>query len=175
MRRSFIFFVTISFLFIVFAYFSHERLLGVKPSVSPPVLENVQSEPFAVTVGIKKIPVTLAADAVSREQGLSGTHALEKGTGKLFVFEEEGPYGFWMKEMEYAIDMLWFTTEGRLVHIQPHATPETYPTLFTPPEDALYVLEINAGESARAGLQLGDYMTLSQSLQRCLEEHCYIK
>ncbi len=135
----------------------------------------VSEDTFSVTIGTTRFPVTLAVDTDARMRGLSGTESLPVGTGKLFVFETADTHAFWMKDMHYAIDMLWFTAEGRLVHIQPYATPASYPQLFAPQEPALYVLELNAGESARNGLQLGDRMQLSESITNCLAEDCYIE
>ena len=51
-------------------------------------------------------PVELAVTSEQRAQGLSGRVFLDFGTGMLFVFEAESRLRFWMKEMEFPLDMV---------------------------------------------------------------------
>jgi uncharacterized membrane protein (UPF0127 family) len=93
------------------------------------------------------IPVNIADTVELREQGLSGTTSLPKGTGKLFIFDTPGVYGFWMKGMHYPIDIVWIDESWRVVGLTTNATPESYPTIFYPPASVRYVLELNSGET----------------------------
>jgi uncharacterized membrane protein (UPF0127 family) len=91
-----------------------------------------------------------------RVQGLSGRESLAPGTGLLFVFDSEGDWGIWMKDMLISIDILWINSDKEVVHIEENISPDTYPTSFRSPDPALYVLEINAGEAQSADISVGD-------------------
>ncbi|MDO8489971.1 MAG: DUF192 domain-containing protein [bacterium] len=97
----------------------------------------------------------------TREQGLSGRESLPDGTGMLFVFDQPDRYGFWMKDMKFAIDMLWLDEQGKVVFSVPNAQPSSYPAVFTPPSVSAYVVELPAGEVKKAGIGKGDIFDLS--------------
>jgi poly-gamma-glutamate capsule biosynthesis protein CapA/YwtB (metallophosphatase superfamily) len=87
-----------------------------------------------------------------RTKGLSGTDELPAGEGLLFAFDEPGRHGFWMKDMNYPIDILWFDSQFRLVHKELSVDPSTYPHVFYPDRNALYVLETRVGELTNMSL-----------------------
>src|ERR1043166_4776967 len=63
------------------------------------------------TISIDGAPVVVevASTETQREQGLSGRSALPSGRGMLFVFDADAEWGFWMKDMSFAIDMVWLS------------------------------------------------------------------
>jgi len=92
-------------------------------------------------------------------RGLGGRESLPDGRGMLFVFPDSGPHGFWMKDMLIPIDIIWISTEGRVVDIQT-AQPEpgvADPQLkrYSPNGEAKYVLEVRAGLAAEKGVNVG--------------------
>ncbi len=107
-------------------------------------------------------PVELAVEPEDRFQGLSGRAFLDSGTGMLFVFEEEDRLRFWMREMEFSLDIIWIDAECRVVDISENVpapdpgTPLDALPRYSPDAPARYVLEINGGESAARGLGAGD-------------------
>lgn len=103
--------------------------------------------------------VEIASTDKSRVQGLSGRDGLAPGTGMLFVFPAAGFDCFWMKDMKFDIDMLWFDDNQNLVHVQENASKSTYPNNFCPQTAAQYVLEVPAGTVKQLGLQIGDRFT----------------
>lgn len=92
----------------------------------------------------------------SRSRGLSGRPSLDEGTGMLFVFEEDGMHGFWMKDMNFPIDMLWLDADKKIIFIAAGVPPESYPQTFAPSAPARYVLEVPAGWAERNGVRVGD-------------------
>jgi uncharacterized membrane protein (UPF0127 family) len=91
----------------------------------------------------------------SRELGLSGRNTLKEGRGMLFVFPQAGRYGFWMKDMNFPIDILWINEQGVVVHVVENAKPEDYPAQYVNTPDALYVLELSANRARALGIYLG--------------------
>lgn len=97
------------------------------------------------------------ADTVeARAQGLSGRRELLEGSGMWFVFEEEGEYGFWMKDMRFSIDIIWLDARLRIVDMWENASPDSFPEVVMPKVPARYVLEVPAGFAAAHSLAVGD-------------------
>ncbi|HEY0908385.1 MAG TPA: DUF192 domain-containing protein [Candidatus Paceibacterota bacterium] len=121
-----------------------------------PVRENA-----AVTLNGAVFKAIVADTPASRERGLSGSKPLASDEAMLFVFEIPDDVGFWMKDMNYSIDIVWLDANMKVIHIEKDVAPETYPTVFYPEGAALYVLEFSAGTADRIGLKLGDIASAS--------------
>lgn len=76
--------------------------------------------------------VTVLERQGERERGLSGRESLAPTEGMLFVFPESGYHAFWMKDMQFPIDIIWVAADGTIVDIAPVVRPETYPKTFEP-------------------------------------------
>lgn len=110
-----------------------------------------------VKIGNVTIEVEVADTPLAREKGLSGRESLEENRGMLFVFPKKGYYSFWMKEMNFPIDIIWIA-DDKIVDIAP-----SVPTLageflktYQPKEPVNFVLEVNAGFSESHSLKVGD-------------------
>jgi uncharacterized membrane protein (UPF0127 family) len=109
-----------------------------------------------VNIAGQKVKVELALSVLERMQGLSGRQNLDEGTGMLFVFEKLGVYPFWMKDMNFSIDIIWLGQDQKIVYIKKNASPESYPEVFDPQVDAMYILEVPAGFGDKNNLKVGD-------------------
>jgi len=98
-----------------------------------------------VLVNNKLFYLEIADTPKEREQGLSGRDSLPKENGLFFVFDRPDYYGFWMKEMKFPIDIVWFNEKKEVVGITRNLKPESYPKVFYPPQKIKYALEVNAG------------------------------
>jgi uncharacterized membrane protein (UPF0127 family) len=132
---------------------SHHRAL-----VAAVVSDSIYNK--TLTAGSLTIPVSVADTEAAREQGLSDTASLPAQAGKLFVFQAPGMPGFWMKDMEYGLDFVWFDSNLKIVSITTDVAANTYPKIFYPSQPVLYVLEVNAGFSAQHNLAVGEQFTL---------------
>lgn len=113
-----------------------------------------------ITVAGQYIIAEIANSEAQRQQGLSGRSSLAQGHGMLFVFNEPGLYGFWMKDMHFSIDILFADAQGTIVTIASNVAPETFPKSFNPASPALYVLELPAGYAQEHGIGLGSKIVL---------------
>ena len=96
-----------------------------------------------------------------REKGLSKQESMALNWGMLFVFEKNSPWAFWMKDMKFAIDIIWIDENKKIVHIFENVSPEPRKKdkdliIYKPPVDSRYVLEINAGLAKLHNIQPGD-------------------
>ena len=112
-----------------------------------------------IQIGDTRVKVEVADTDIKREKGLSGRESLAENEGMLFVFKEPGTYGFWMKDMNFAIDILWIDKDKRVVEIMQNVAPDTFPETFYPKEPIQYVLETNAGWTNKHDIIPGDIVT----------------
>lgn len=141
------------------------------PSTETPATPETGDSQPRVTIGDASFLVEVADTPASQQQGLSGRESLAEGTGMLFVFDKERPLTFWMKEMNFPLDMVWIDASCTVVDIsrdvpipEPGQTLADLPT-YGPETPAMYVLEINAGASADAGFGPGDSAAFTGGLE----------
>jgi len=117
----------------------------------------IAGEPFTVE---------LAVAPADRRRGLMHRAGLPAGHGMLFVYAEEGSRAFWMKNVDFPIDILFLDREGALVDLTHQAAPchrDPCP-LYRSQLPARYVLELPAGTAERLGLQPGRQLALPDAL-----------
>lgn len=102
-----------------------------------------------LTIGSTTIKAEIADTDAAQEKGLSGRFSLPEGQGMLFVFDEPGAWGIWMKDMNFPIDIVFVDEAGGVVSVEKNISPDTYqqnpPKIFYPPLAVKYVLELPAG------------------------------
>lgn len=108
-----------------------------------------------------KFAVTVADTTEERIQGLSGSSSLPAMTGMLFDFPESAQQCIWMKEMNYAIDIVWMDSAGRVTDIKEHVSLDTYPKeQFCSSGATTFVLELPAGSIEAHDVGVGDKATI---------------
>ena len=138
---------------VVFAF----QLLANSNGISP----IATSERGVVTFENATISVEIADTAFTRMRGLSGHAPLLADEGMLFIFDEPGVYGFWMKDMLFPIDIIWLDANRNVVHIKSNADPSSYPESFAPEMPAQFVLEVTAGYTNANGIEIGSVATIT--------------
>ena len=119
--------------------------------------EIVYSHAIVTTSSGEKIPVEVADTLKKRSLGLGKRPSLKKGWGMLFVFEKREPHRFWMKDMQFPLDIIWLDNH-RIVHIINNAKPPNSgdePEAMTSPVPVNFVLEIAAGRALKLRLKTG--------------------
>jgi len=130
-------------------------IIGVVGMMSIP--KDVKLEQAEFPMGIIKIDdVTLQvqiADTKSLQtRGLMFQEKLPYDQGMLFIFEGDYTRSMWMLNMQFALDLIWIDSDGKVVHIEKDAQPcksalETMACTFTNGngKPAKYVLEVTSG------------------------------
>ena len=121
----------------------------------------VFTNPVDPTITIKghRWQIEVADELVEQERGLSGRLRLPPDNGMLFIYSQPAKYGFWMKDMKFALDLIWIKN-NQIISINEKITPETYPAFFYAPEAVDMVLEINAGDVEKFNIKAGDYVKI---------------
>lgn len=109
-----------------------------------------------LTIDGQRLNVVTASTSEDRARGLSGRERLGNREGMLFVFDSPSPYCFWMKDMNFPIDIIWLDSNKKVVTVKENATPESYPEPFCPSQEAQYVLEVASGKADEWGITVGD-------------------
>ena len=107
-------------------------------------------------IGEQILKVDLALTRGEQEQGLSGREGLRNDGGMLFIFSKSSVNYFWMKDMNFPIDIIWIDQNLKIIYIKKDAQPSSYPNSFGPGVDNLYVLEVSDGFSEKNNLKEGD-------------------
>ena len=110
----------------------------------------------------QELRLIVAKDEKSRMNGLSGRRSLNENTGMLFVFDKKDTYGFWMKNMNFPIDII-FLDGNKVVDIkknvpEPKSENAELP-VYRPKKPANYVLEVNTGVADKLKITEGSTIT----------------
>lgn len=153
MQKLFTFLVIIGASFFFYYLYAEQQGLPLIPGLGAPTMPTVR----IATVPIR---VEVADTAAERERGLSGRDWLESTDGMLFIFDETDYHTIWMKDMRFAIDVIWINADLVVVDITRDLRPDTYPRLFEPRVPAQFSIEVNANHAEAFGIRVGDEVTV---------------
>lgn len=94
--------------------------------------------------GSAKFKIEIADDDKERAQGLMFRRSMPKYAGMLFVYRSPRRVGFWMRNTEIPLDMLFFGQDGVSKRLHENAIPHDETVIDGGP-DIQYILEINGG------------------------------
>jgi uncharacterized membrane protein (UPF0127 family) len=110
-----------------------------------------------VYIGNTCIRVDIVDSGREREQGLMFRDGLDEDQGMLFIFEKEGKYCFWMKNMNFPLDIIWINRDNKIVDIKKNVPcSQDNLEVLVPNDSAIYVLEVNAGFADKNKIEIGD-------------------
>ncbi len=129
----------------------------IQKQSEPDVVSNTSIQVTAlVTAPAGSVYVRIADNDEERRLGLSYFKSLPINQGMFFKFDTARTYAFWMKDMNFPIDIVWLKSIGngyyQVVYTVENATPGSYPQRFTPDTPADAVLEVNAFQSRYLGI-----------------------
>jgi len=115
-----------------------------------------------VELGGETFKVEIADTAEKQALGLMFRDSMPDDEGMIFIFPNEAPRSFWMKNTRIPLDIMYFDKDLKMVSISADTPPcrvsrcPSYPS--TGP--AMYVLELNAGKASELGVGPGDVLTI---------------
>jgi len=101
------------------------------------------------------LDIEIASTDYEVQTGLMYREEMADQQGMLFVFEEEAPHSFYMKNTLIPLDILFIDRELTIVNIHRDAQPLNEAGIPSG-GPVQYVLEVKAGMSDRWGLEVGD-------------------
>ncbi|GGN98660.1 DUF192 domain-containing protein [Haloarcula pellucida] len=143
---------------------------GTTGTASGTTTETATQSENATTVAVRDdaerlatVEVRIADTGPKRYLGLSNTTSLEPNEGMLFVHDEEGEYGYVMRDMDFPLDIIFVDANGTITTIHhaplpPEGTSESELKEYS--GQGKYVLEVNRGWANRTGVTVGDRVEL---------------
>ncbi len=131
------------------------------------IAEATDAEELLTAIPEERIlTVEVVNTAHSTTQGLSGRSEIG-AEGMLFIFPTSENRYFWMKDMQFDLDMIWINNNivvaiSKNVPKPPQDTPDNRLETYSPNQDADMVLEVNAGDAEKFNIQPGDVVQLVQ-------------
>jgi uncharacterized membrane protein (UPF0127 family) len=107
-------------------------------------------------VGEKVFLINTVSTAALKSLGLSYTKKICDNCGMLFVFEEADYHSFWMKDMNYDLDIVFIDQDKNISEVFKNVKKENFPEKIQNKNIAQYVLEINSGAFDKYDLNIGD-------------------
>ncbi len=126
-------------------------IVGIISIPSESKLESVEFPRGMIMVDDVLLEVQIADTQPRQVRGLMFQEQLPPDEGMIFVFDFAAKHSLWMLNMQFSLDMIWFDSEGRVVHIEQDVPPcKTVLEITTcqsvvPSTDSLYVLEVTTG------------------------------
>lgn len=115
-------------------------------------------------IEISTIDIEIAETRLETAQGMMYRTRLEPDQGMLFVFPFERPQSFWMKNTQIPLDIIFINSNMQIVTIHRDAAPfdeSSYPSS----EPAKFVVEVNSGYTKEHGINVGDKIKWSETLE----------
>ena len=114
-----------------------------------------------INIGKENFNVEVATTVPQWVQGLSGRTNLHQKSGLLFAYKDEVVRSFWMKDMNFPIDIILFNKDKKVVGILKDLPAPSGGVTFTLPKYSsrvpiTYALEVNAGMSQN--INVGDIL-----------------
>lgn len=106
-----------------------------------------------ITIGNKSYQVSLAETEEEQMKGLQGVHTLPEDEGVLFVFEEPGEVGFWMKDTLIQLDIIYINDDDEVIAVEQGVPGDETILEYS---DVKYVLEVNKD----SGIKIGDELDI---------------
>ena len=109
-----------------------------------------------IKINGREFQARLAASPAERIRGLSGESYLCEDCAMLFLFPQAGNYQFWMRDMQFDVDMAWINGL-KVIQIDANvAYQRGAEEIRSSGSPADKVLEFPAGTAEKIGLKVGD-------------------
>lgn len=113
-----------------------------------------------------ELKIEIADTKEKRSKGLGGRQSLASDSGLLFIHDNSQKYTYWMKGMQFPIDIMWIqgdTIADITPNIPPPVEGQTEDTLqrYSSKADVNRVLETNAGFVEANNIQIGDKVIIN--------------
>ncbi|WP_339842168.1 DUF192 domain-containing protein [uncultured Maribacter sp.] len=109
-----------------------------------------------------RLNIEFAETDYETQTGLMYRKSMEKNQGMLFIFPDEAVHSFYMKNTEFALDIIYIKEDMTIASMQENAQPlnESGLSSLVPIK---YVLEINGGLAEEWGISIGDNITFNRN------------
>ena len=130
---------------------------GASPKSQPPPQTPAAAGPRVALPSGAVYRVEVARTPKELAQGLMYRESLPERTGMLFLFSDNAPHRFWMKNTQIPLDIIWMDADGRVLFVSVNTPPcraDPCPS-YGPETPASAVLEIAGGMAEKEKVAAG--------------------
>ena len=109
------------------------------------------------------VNVEIADTPQERATGLMYREHLAENGGMLFIFNQEEKHSFWMKNTLIPLDIIWINASQDIVYIETAYPCQETCIPITPPDKALFVLEVVKGYTQNHSIKVGDRVEIRKN------------
>ncbi len=106
--------------------------------------------------------VEVIRDMQELKKGLSGRESMHEDHGMLFVLNASQENAFWMKDMQFPLDIIFIGGNMQIIEILENLQPCKQCPVYFPKGQPAFALEINAGLANKRGIALGDTLVFDK-------------
>lgn len=128
--------------------------------------EEVKFTKQKIQIGSKKITVEIANTPQQQQRGLMYREKMAADAGMLFIFDQEQPLNFWMKNTYINLSIAYIGKNKKIVDIQDMKATSAIDTQWSTYPSAkpgMYALEMNQGWFTKNHIKIGDLLVLPRS------------
>lgn len=113
--------------------------------------------PLTITTsdGVRRFAVEVARTAEQQRIGMMFRRSVANDRGMLFIFPDEQPAAFWMKNTLIPLDIIFIRSDRTIARIADNAVPLSLEPIPSG-EPIIAIVEIGGGRAARLGIRPGD-------------------
>jgi uncharacterized membrane protein (UPF0127 family) len=91
-----------------------------------------------------------------RDKGYAGIETIPNNQALILAYASDGKWPIWMKDMKVSIDIVWMSSDKKVVFITKNASPDGgEKAVYVPSTNARYVIELPAGTVANDAIAVG--------------------
>lgn len=111
-----------------------------------------------IEIGDKEYEVKVAQTEDEKMKGLQGVTELPENEGMLFIYDEPQTVGFWMKDTEIPLDIIFINEDQEVISVYEGAPNDD---TIAEEDNVKYVLEVNQG----SGIGEGDDFDMDDTMK----------
>lgn len=108
------------------------------------------------------IYLEIADTPQEREFGLMNRKSLDENRGMIFIFPDETPRTFWMKDTYVSLDIIFLDSNFKVLNFFQNTEILNEDKKYQSKGSAIYVIEVKSGTTKKISLQEGDSLKLSE-------------
>lgn len=108
------------------------------------------------------VQVDVARTFLEKVRGLMFRDNLQEDEGMLFIFRTDAIRSFWMKNTKLSLDIIFIDHTRQIINIEQNVACGNDPSeTYSSTRPARYVLEVNAGYTAKRHITIGDSISMN--------------